>query len=130
MGRQLPLSEITSALTPYGRPDTRGQPHRFSDCVVNMSRLIMIVVFEKLFIPLQATFSCFTHITSTLSPIHTLLNSPWQVSVISMVEFGNGMGAQIMSIYTAISRKVVGKNVHVTIPQGNRGYVNTLFLTL
>ena len=25
-------------------------------------------------------------------------------------------------IYTAISRKVVGKNVHVTIPKGNMGY--------
>ena len=24
-----------------------------------------------------------------------------------------------MSIYTAISRKVVGKNVHLTIPKGN-----------
>ena len=24
--------------------------------------------------------------------------------------------------YTAISRKVVGKNVHVTIPKGNIGY--------
>ena len=25
--------------------------------------------------------------------------------------------------YTAISRKVVGKNVHGTIPKGNMGYV-------
>ena len=25
--------------------------------------------------------------------------------------------------YTAISRKVVGKNVHTTIPKGNMGYV-------
>ena len=25
-------------------------------------------------------------------------------------------------IYTAISRKVVGKKVHVTIPKGNMGY--------
>ena len=25
--------------------------------------------------------------------------------------------------YTAISRKVVGKNVHATIPKGNMGYV-------
>ena len=25
-------------------------------------------------------------------------------------------------MYTAISRKVVGKNVHVTIPKGNMGY--------
>ena len=33
-------------------------------------------------------------------------------------------------IYTAISRKVVGKNVHVTIPKGNKIMVNTLFLTL
>jgi len=26
-------------------------------------------------------------------------------------------------MYTAISRKVVGKNVHATIPKGNMGYV-------
>ena len=26
-------------------------------------------------------------------------------------------------LYTAISRKVVGKNVHATIPKGNMGYV-------
>ena len=25
-------------------------------------------------------------------------------------------------MYTAISRKVVGKNVHTTIPKGNMGY--------
>ena len=25
-------------------------------------------------------------------------------------------------MYTAISRKVVGKNVHATIPKGNMGY--------
>ena len=25
-------------------------------------------------------------------------------------------------LYTAISRKVVGKNVHATIPKGNMGY--------
>ena len=25
-------------------------------------------------------------------------------------------------VYTAISRKVVGKNVHATIPKGNLGY--------
>ena len=25
-------------------------------------------------------------------------------------------------LYTAISRKVVGKNVHVIIPEGNMGY--------
>ena len=25
-------------------------------------------------------------------------------------------------MYTAISRKVVGKNVHATIPKGNTGY--------
>ena len=26
------------------------------------------------------------------------------------------------SLYTPISRKVVGKNVHATIPKGNMGY--------
>ena len=31
-------------------------------------------------------------------------------------------------MYTAISRKVVGKNVHTTTLKGNMGYVNTLFL--
>ena len=29
---------------------------------------------------------------------------------------------QAMELYTAISRKVVGKNVHATIPKGNVGY--------
>ena len=28
----------------------------------------------------------------------------------------------IQSHYTAISRKVVGQNVHATIPKGNMGY--------
>ena len=28
----------------------------------------------------------------------------------------------VVLIYTAISRKVVGKNVHSTIPKGNMGY--------
>ena len=28
----------------------------------------------------------------------------------------------ILKLYTAISRKVVGKNVHATIPKGNMGY--------
>ena len=28
----------------------------------------------------------------------------------------------VRMLYTAISRKVVGKNVHVTIPKGNKGY--------
>ena len=27
------------------------------------------------------------------------------------------------ALYTAISRKVVGENVHATIPKGNMGYV-------
>ena len=27
-----------------------------------------------------------------------------------------------LRLYTAISRKVVGKNVHATIPKGNMGY--------
>ena len=29
---------------------------------------------------------------------------------------------QISALYTAISRKVVGENVHGTIPKGNMGY--------
>ena len=29
---------------------------------------------------------------------------------------------QVCYMYTAISRKVVGKNVHATIPKGNTGY--------
>ena len=28
----------------------------------------------------------------------------------------------VCKMYTAISRKVVGKNVHATIPKGNMGY--------
>ena len=33
-----------------------------------------------------------------------------------------GLGYIEASLYTVISRKVVGKNVHVTIPKGNMGY--------
>ena len=29
---------------------------------------------------------------------------------------------RVISMYTAISRKAVGKNVHATIPKGNMGY--------
>ena len=39
--------------------------------------------------------------------------------------------SQWQPAYTAISRKVVGKNVHATIPEGNIwDMFNTLFLTL
>ena len=34
---------------------------------------------------------------------------------------GNTQGASKI-FYTAISRRVVGKNVHATIPKGNMGY--------
>ena len=34
----------------------------------------------------------------------------------------NSCLANYPSVYTAISRKVVGKNVHATIPKGNVGY--------
>ena len=48
----------------------------------------MIVLFEKLLIPLQVTFSCFICVTSTLTPpTSRLIPPPQQVSVISMVEF-------------------------------------------
>ena len=48
----------------------------------------MIVLFEKLLIPLQVTFSCFICVTSTLTPpTSRLIPPPRQVSVISMVEF-------------------------------------------
>ena len=33
-----------------------------------------------------------------------------------------GLGKRDSSLYTAISRKVVRKNVHATIPKGNMGY--------
>ena len=93
----------------------------------------MIVLFEKLLIPLQVTFSCFICITSTHTPpTSRLIPPPRQVSVISMVEFvseergvgvwGGGCWAQIMSIYTAISGKVVGKYVHSIIPKDNMAY--------
>ena len=92
----------------------------------------MVVLFEKLLIPLQVTFSCFICVTSTLTPLTSrLIPPPRQVSVISMVEFVSeerGVGvwgvcwAQIMSIYTAISGKVVGKYVHSIIPKDNMGY--------
>ena len=32
------------------------------------------------------------------------------------------MLVKLTNLYTAISRKVVGKNVHATIPKGNMGY--------
>ena len=96
----------------------------------------MVVLFEKLLIPLQVTFSCFICVTSTLTPpTSRLIPPPRQVSVISMVEFvseeqgcgwgggGGGCWAQLfMSIYTAISGKVVGKYVHSIIPKDNMGY--------
>ena len=48
----------------------------------------MIVLFEKLLIPLQVTFPCFICVTSTLTPpTSRLIPSLRQVSVISMVEF-------------------------------------------
>ena len=48
----------------------------------------MVVLFEKLLIPLQVTFSCFICITSTLTPpTSRLIPPPRQVSGISMVEF-------------------------------------------
>ena len=48
----------------------------------------MVVLFEKLLIPLQVTFSCFICVTSTLTPpTSPLIPPPRQVSVISMVEF-------------------------------------------
>ena len=28
----------------------------------------------------------------------------------------------VISLYTAVSRKIVGRNVHATIPKGNMGY--------
>ena len=48
----------------------------------------MVVLFEKLLIPLQVTFSCFICVTSTLTPpTSRLIPPPRQVSGISMVEF-------------------------------------------
>ena len=48
----------------------------------------MIVLFEKLLIPLQVTFSCFICVTSTLTPpTSRLIPPPQQVLGISMVEF-------------------------------------------
>ena len=38
------------------------------------------------------------------------------------VEQGNRITKAQCVVYTAISRKVVGKNVHATIPKGNMGY--------
>ena len=41
---------------------------------------------------------------------------------------GSGTGesvawqAELSGLYTAISRKVIGKTVHATIPKGNMGY--------
>ena len=42
---------------------------------------------------------------------------------VPLTMFNRSIHPKIMSIlYTAISRKVVGKNVHATIPKGNMGY--------
>ena len=63
----------------------------------------MIVLFEKLLIPLQVTFSCFICVTFTLTPPTSRLIPPLrQVSVISMVEFvseeqgGGGVGGGVV----------------------------------
>ena len=42
----------------------------------------------------------------------------------------NGSRGSKAKIYTALSRKVAGKNVHATIPKGYKDMSNTLLLTL
>ena len=46
--------------------------------------------------------------------------------ILSLFNYYFPVGFQVImknwSMYTPISRKVVGKNVHMTIPQGNIGY--------
>ena len=40
----------------------------------------------------------------------------------TLSDFSTGLIALLDIEHTAISRKVVGKNVHATIPKGNMGY--------
>ena len=42
----------------------------------------------------------------------------------------NVTGGSKAKIYTAISRKVAGKNVHATIPKGYKDMSNTLLMTV
>ena len=47
----------------------------------------------------------------------------WQLSVDHNMDVHKDVHYQVKHrLYTAISRKVVGKNVHVAIPKGNMGY--------
>ena len=40
----------------------------------------------------------------------------------SIIKVVYSLWSNVSDLYTAISRKVVGKNVHATIPKGNMGY--------
>ena len=40
----------------------------------------------------------------------------------NMVYYGRRTSGELLFLYTAISRKVVVKTVHATIPKGNMGY--------
>ena len=48
--------------------------------------------------------------------------SPSPSSMLKLPILIGGVSVSIALPYTAISRKVVGKNVHATIPKGNMGY--------
>jgi len=50
---------------------------------------------------------------------------PTQYKILTVLHALNSIllqGKKLTWLYTAISRKVVGKNVHATIPKGNMGY--------
>ena len=46
----------------------------------------------------------------------------YQITLLSRSTFQNFLQFALRRINTAISRKVVGKNVHATIPKGDMGY--------
>ena len=59
-----------------------------------------------------------SHYSPWMAPEETCLRNVYYRCQVSAVQ------------YTAISRKVVGKNERAIIPKGNMGYDHTLFLTL
>ena len=76
-----------------------------------ISHIVFRIVSFKFLVMLYSVFLfCFC------SYIYFLLSFPERTTFVEILE------KESLLSYTAISRKVVGKNVHATIPKGNVGY--------
>ena len=47
-------------------------------------------------------------------------STPFRIRIFPFLS--HSFGSETTNTLTAISRKIVGKNVHATIPKGNKGY--------